>query len=81
MKSAYERWGCDGHSASWLSLKELLEFDYDQIFEDRRNGGYTCEPGKGELTTYKEFLGEGFFEDLEKLKNSGADRIVFWFDN
>ena len=31
-----EMWGFDGHSHSWLSLKELLAVDYDETFEDRR---------------------------------------------
>jgi len=25
-----ERWGCDGHSHSWLTLTELLNFDWSQ---------------------------------------------------
>lgn len=81
----------DYHSASWLSVAELLAFDYDQTFEDRRytrqegpnlfNGAATCEPGQGQQVTFREFLPEQFFEDLEKLKELGADRVVFWFDN
>lgn len=76
----------DDHSHSWLSVKELAEFNYDQEFEDRRcmingNGGCTCEIGQGHKTTFREFLGEQFFSDLEQLIYEGADRIVFWFDN
>jgi hypothetical protein len=72
-------------------VSELLEFDYDTPMEDRRvtrqmpsgilNGGCTCEPGEGEKMTFREFLGPAFFDDLEKLKAEGADRVVFWFDN
>ncbi len=78
------------HSYSWLSVEELLAFDYDQPMEDRRvtrtvgnftNGGVTAEPGGGSQTTFREFLGPHFFEDLEKLKAAGAERIVFGFDN
>lgn len=79
------------HSFSWLSLDELLAFDYDQPVEDRRvtrtmpngviNGGCTAEPGGGEMTTYREFLGEAFFDDLAKLKAAGAERVVFGFDS
>ncbi len=32
-------------------------------------------------TTYREFLGEKFFEHLANLEEAGADRVVFWFDN
>lgn len=79
------------HSYSWLSVDELSAFDYEAAVEDRRytrqegpgwwNGAATCEPGQGEMTTYREFLGEAFFDDLEKLKRAGAERIVFGFDS
>jgi hypothetical protein len=87
----YKDWFGSAHSPSWLSVKELIEFDYDIKIEDRRvtrqigprswDGGCTAEPGKGKETTYREFLGEKFFTDLQKLKDIGADRIIFWFDN
>ena len=75
----------DAHSASWLSVAELLAVDYDQQVEDRRctrggDGGCTCEPGQGELMTLREFLGPCFFASLKQLQDAGADRIVFWFD-
>jgi len=79
------------HSFSWLSLDELLAFNYDAPVEDRRvtrqvapnawDGGCTAEPGAGNMTTYREFLGPQFFGDLEKLKAAGAERIVFGFDS
>jgi hypothetical protein len=83
------------HSASWLSMQELIEFDYDQMTEDRRctrevisksglsylDGGQTCETGEGEAMTYREFLGEYFFHQLDRLKEIGTERIVFYFDN
>lgn len=91
VKTAYEGWGTDAHSPSWLSIDELSEFDYDQAVEDRRvtrqlsenllSGACTAEPGGGQMTTYREFLGKWFFKDLAKLKEAGAERIVFWFDN
>lgn len=91
VKSHFEAWECDAHNASWLSVTELVEFDYDTGMEDRRiarqvgmnswNGGCTAEAGEGRATTYREFLGEGFFEELAKLKTAGVERIVFWFDN
>jgi len=79
------------HSFSWLSLDELLAFDYSQTMEDRRvtrqiapnvfSGAETCDPGDGERTTYRDFLGEGYFEDLQRLKEIGAERVVFGFDS
>lgn len=79
------------HSHSWLSVAELLAFNYDQQIEDRRvtreispgfnNGSLTAAPGGGEITTYREFLGPAFFIDLERLRQLGADRIVFGFDS
>lgn len=87
----YNAWGCDAHTPSWLSVKELLNFNYDAPCEDRRvtvktgpnswNGGATCNQGEGRQTTYRELFGEDFFEDLNKLRAFGAERIVFWFDN
>jgi hypothetical protein len=79
------------HSESWVDVLELTRFDYDQPVEDRRvtvqlaenmwNGGGTAKPGGGEMTTYREFLGEAYFNDLARLVAAGADRVVFWFDN
>jgi hypothetical protein len=83
-------WLEDCHSTSWLSIAELLAFDYDQTFEDRRTsktignvtiGNHTAEPGGGKKMTIREFLGERFFEDLGRLQQSGAERIVFGFDS
>lgn len=76
----------DYHSHSWLSLEELLGYDYDQTVEDRRvtidnDGGRTAEPGGGENMTLREFLGEHYFSELERMKAAGVDRIVFCFDN
>jgi hypothetical protein len=86
----YRDWGGDAHGASWLSLAELRSFDYEAVCEDRRctreihgvlDGGCTSNPGEGERTTYREFLGPYYFEELAKLEKVGATRIVFWFDN
>ncbi len=74
------------HSTSWLTISELVAFDYSAEMEDRRvtrgnNGACTCDPGEGERMTFREFLGGSFFKDLERLKEIGAERIVFGFDN
>jgi hypothetical protein len=93
-KSAYQDWKADAHSMSWLSLKEMAEFDYEAEMEDRRitvqtgpnswDGGRTSEPGGGKTQTWREFLPNQYFRDLEMLKAAGAPesiRVVFWFDN
>lgn len=87
----HKRWAGDAHSASWLTVEELRTFNYDQPMEDRRvsrqigenmwSGGCTAEPGCGTVTTYRDFLGDAFFRDLEILNEVGADRILFFFDN
>jgi len=89
-----EYWGIDGHSHSWLTLKELLEYDYDQVIEDRRvtreiapnvfDGGATADKGEGEQTTVREHIGEELFDAIEIMKTLGEPedvRMIFWFDN
>lgn len=76
-----EHWLGD-HSYSWLTLDELLSFNYDQLTAPNAwNGGKTCAEGEGKKMTYREYLGEGFFDELKKLKAMGAERIVFGFDS
>lgn len=77
--SAFERWSGEAHTPSWLSIEELLGFDYSAVCEDRRALGTTV--AKGVVQSYRDFLGSWFFDDLDKLKDAGAERIVFWFDN
>jgi hypothetical protein len=84
---------CDYHSASWLTVKELLDFNYEQSFWDRlglnfRSGAEQAEDEvtEGRHITIKEFLEINFFEDLAilaqiKPENPEDVRIVFWFDN
>lgn len=82
------------HSYSYLTLKELLDFDYNKIFWDRRimkqvspngwNGACLAEEGEGEHITYRNHLGDWFFthlNELKKLGNPDEVRIVFWFNN
>lgn len=85
-----------GHSFSWLAVTELLAFPYDKTIVDRRgtehyfrtdgsysgsNGGITLPENVGKAMTWREFLGDSFFEDLNELQRIGADRVVFGFDN
>lgn len=82
------------HTASWLTLAELLAYDYEQVFWNRRitretspgsfNGAALAEEGEGEHLPLREFLGEGYFRQLDALAKLGdpADvRVVFWFYN
>jgi hypothetical protein len=74
------------HSFSFLYVKELLDFNYEQTFENRRctingNGGSTCLIGEGEVVTFREFLGEEFFSNLDTLQEKKIDAIVFGFDS
>lgn len=66
------------HSHTYLTLKELLEFDYDQEFVNKRKQDKPT-------VTIKEFLGESYFKKLELLKtldnNPENVRLIIWFDN
>jgi hypothetical protein len=86
-------WKDDAHNHSWLSVRELTEFDYEAEVEDRRytrqeapgffNGGATCEPGSGNRMTWREFLGASFMRDVAMLRamDEPDAQVVFWFDN
>lgn len=80
-------------SASYFTLSELLDFNYNQTFENRRvekqigpntwDGACITEVGKGKIISYRENLGEGFFDSLKMLQTLGDNdhvRIVFFFD-
>lgn len=82
------------HSHSFFTLSELLSFDYEQTFWDRRitnkiapnrwDSMALAQEGEGQIITYREHLGESFFEDIELLKTFGQPeyvRVIFWFDN
>lgn len=63
------------HSYSWLTLQELLDFDYQQQFYNRI---------EGKFETYTEFLRPVYFillDELQILGNPDLIRVVFWFDN
>ena len=90
-KECIERYA---HSWSYLTLKELLDFDYDKTFWNRRDSqtkyyedgtSFTVGAGlaeEGEIVSYRENLGTEFFKQLEELKQFGDPedvRVVFWF--
>lgn len=73
----------DAHSHSYLTLRELIEYDYDKSYlnENYINGELITED---DIYNPKDFLGNLFFIHLEELKELGDPdnvRIVFWFDN
>lgn len=86
--------GSCGHGYSWLTIAELLAYDYDQTFEDRRTVKFTppgtydnaalADEGEGERVTMREFIGEWFLDRVQELTKFGdpADvRLVYWFDS
>ena len=86
--------GGDYHTATWLTLRQLKEFNYDQAFWNRRvskqvgphqwSGAALAEEGEGEHLTIRQLLGEDFFRDLAILETLGGlddVRVIFWFDN
>lgn len=90
----HAEWDTDAHTESWLSVRELVDFDYDQVMNDRRvkrqiglnswDHGATGAPEEGTPKTYREFLGEHFMHEVENLQKLGDPdqfRVTFWFDN
>lgn len=64
----------NGKGSSFVTLKELLSFDYSKRFFDARHGVET---------SYSDFLSEGFFlhiEEMKQLGNPSDVRFVFWFN-
>jgi hypothetical protein len=69
------------HSSSYLTVEELLAFDYDRSISDIEE--YLEEGDEEDPKTIREFLGTFFFDDLESLKSIGKPsmvRVIFWFN-
>lgn len=61
-----------GHTPSFVTLRELAEFDYDRPMH------------KGGAMTYREAIDDRFFRHVEALRRLGPIddvRVVFFFDN
>lgn len=56
---------------SWLTLEEMLAFDYDQVFTNQ------CWPEEGQVMSVRSHLGSAFFGDLQQMQALGVERIVF----
>lgn len=81
IKGEHEYWFDDAHSTSYLTSKELLDFDYDK---SKWSESETVEQYNKKHTTYRDMLSDMFFVHLNELKEIGDPedvRIVFWFDN
>lgn len=83
LKEELEDWYC-----AIAPVKTILETDYDAPIENRRvtirtgniiNGGGTCEPGHGEITTLRNLFGNQWFEILESI-DEADEYIIFAFD-
>jgi hypothetical protein len=90
----FASWEGNRHSASWVTLKQLLAVDYEKKFWNRRvtkqtapncwDGAALANEGEGTRETLRDFLGATFFVHLETLKTLGKPedvRVIFWFDN
>ncbi|AXF39792.1 hypothetical protein LEY_31 [Paenibacillus phage Ley] len=84
VKEQADNWGEDGHDHSYLTIKELSEFDWNQeIAQARWETPYNfiqwTEPLKDRVDTFYTWSIPKLIEladgDLESV------RIVFWFDN
>jgi hypothetical protein len=75
------------HSHSWLLLSELLSFDYDKVFWNRRihrgkDGRALAGEDEGVHQSYRELLGSSYMHALEKMQTLGEldrVRVVFCF--
>lgn len=74
VRAAFEALRDDIIGCSWLTVDELLAFDYDaplRFKENRRDPSLRAE-------TYRQLLGVRIIDDARELKAIGADRVVFW---
>lgn len=74
----------DDHTPSWVLVKELLEFNYDsniEYLEDDERPPWQIKRDLESSTTWREFLGSEYFDNLKALEALKIERVVFWFDN
>lgn len=69
--------GADGHSHSWLSVKDLLEYPH---WDGPLPEGWTASPGEDTLRKACSEI-TNLFPEFLKLGNPEDLRLVFWFDN
>jgi len=74
VRMQFEEWSGDAHTPSWLTLEELMSYDYGVFIKD----------DEGKPSPLSEWLGEKFFKEMHQMLDHGDPnnvRIVFWFDN
>ncbi len=69
-KLIVDDWGVDGHSHSWLPIREAAK-----VFASTGGDG---APDDLDMQLYKYF---GYDSELECLEDLSEARLVFWFDN
>ena len=74
----------EGHSKTWVWAKELIDYNYDTQFENRRGEHGTLPTGQGQIITIRELLGEHYFKEIAALKQFSTPekvRIIFAFES
>jgi len=81
----------NNYGYSFVTVAELLAFDYEQQFENLRlgnvyksadgnvvrySGNKQGKPGEGEVMSMREHLGEHYFDELNKLRQLGEPENV-----
>jgi hypothetical protein len=72
----YDEWGDDGHSHSFFTLKELLDYDWSQVAVLR---GYVDESGYKHFKEHRhpnEWCGNTFGSRIEKITNMQMDDLL-----
>ncbi|MGO0308085.1 hypothetical protein ACTL6P_16045 [Endozoicomonas acroporae] len=76
IKAKSDEWGTGGSGHSWLSVDELVSYDYNKPLRERS----VDVPEEFVQLTVRESLGENYFLELAELQKQKAERLVFWFD-
>ena len=90
-----DRYGTDGHSRSWFSLKELLAYNWAKEYENndyrdlnalqRLKRRLRQRKKEGDEITYGDMVGDFYDVTLMRLTLLENDpenvRVVFWFDS
>lgn len=74
VKNQSDKENDDAHTRSWLTLKELLEYDWQQKIEDDNNEIFPLEAL--DIPFVYEFIPR-----LSKIDEPENVRMIFWFDN
>jgi hypothetical protein len=76
-----ERYDYNGTCFKHVDIDELLAANYDRLVVEKRHTGSLSEnPSDWKEKSLREFLGDGYFDELNAAKAAGAVTIVYWFD-